>query len=119
LSEQYSGVARDVEPDGYGTSTELPFSEGTEHEHVDLAHFKDFLLVLQGCNVRAFSGYGISVSFADEGGGFDSAPAQSGRIEQLPSEPSTMSADIKDGWRNPNLWPQQNGRVLKFDGSFE
>lgn len=85
---------------------------------VDLAWLKDFLLTLQGCSVRSFSGYGVSVDFNSEGGGFSPVPAARVVDSTLPDEPSSLTRG-KDGWRNPNLWPQQNGRVLKFDGSFE
>jgi len=27
--------------------------------------------------------------------------------------------EVKDGWKNPNLWPTQGGKILKFDGSLE
>lgn len=32
---------------------------------------------------------------------------------------SSGLAEPRDGWRNPLLWPQQNGRVLRLDGTLE
>lgn len=97
---------------------ELFSSEGPE---IDLDYLKDFLLVLQTCGVRAFSGYGVSVHFGGEAPDFPVAARELGARNALSEDTSAVSkvTEARDGWRNPNLWPQQNGRMLKFDGSFE
>jgi hypothetical protein len=117
LSEQFSDESLE------GTATVGFLASGVNEsscndEEVDLAFLKDFLVTLQGCNVARFSGYGISVDFNREAGGFDVAPASVGAGPAVSVEPPSVTRG-KDGWKNPNLWPQQNGRVLKFDGSFE
>lgn len=89
------------------------------NDEVDLAYLKDFLLVLQSCNVRSFSGYGITVSFVAETSFADSVPRTLAEVGAPPADPSHVTVSPRDGWMNPNLWPQQNGKVLQFDGSFK
>lgn len=102
---------------GSAQANELFSSDGPE---IDLDYLKDFLLVLQTCGVRAFSGYGVSVHFSGETPDFSpAASAESPFVNSAESPFVNTTVLPKDGWRNPKLWPQQNGRVLRFDGSFE
>jgi hypothetical protein len=103
----------ELEPGGCETCN------GSISSDIDLALLKDFLLVLQSCQVARFSGYGVSVDFRAEGDAADFAPRALGAVKQDAHDESSMTRETKDAWRNPNLWPQQNGKVLKFDGSLE
>lgn len=93
-------------------------------EEVDLAYLRDFLSTLQSMGVASFSGCGICVSFSGQNHnvGFvpGYVPAAKG-LEFGNPEPARAPAPQvdRDGWRNPNLWPQQGGKILKLDGSLE
>ena len=113
MSEQSIGDELAPEPGGFETY------EGSALNNVDLALLKDFLLVLQGCQVARFSGYGVAVDFRGEDSADGFAPGALGTVASLPDDAPAIGREPRDAWRNPNLWPQQNGRVLKFDGSFE
>lgn len=96
---------------------------------MDLAHLRDLLGLLRDMGVAAFSAGGIAVTFKD-GGNDDSeiggihVPLKGRTKEKVVDDEdgSTSSkpvAGFKDLWHNPNLWPNQAGKVIKFDGTLE
>lgn len=92
---------------------------------LDLAHLRDLLGLLSEFRVAGFSAGGISVTFKAEDEptvpllGRTRTEAIRDEDASTSSRPIAGFSESKDGWRNPNLWPSQAGRVLKFDGSLE
>lgn len=98
----------------------------TSLEVVDLAHLRDFLVVLQSSGVASFSGFGVHLTFNRQDSyavpipGFSAQAQGAGAGNQEPASiPSVPSVVGRDGWRHPSLWPASAGRILKLDGSLE
>lgn len=104
-------------------------SDGVE---LDLAHLRDLLSLLRDMDVAAFSGAGFQVSFKT-GEPFEGrvplvgrSPGQTLKDEDRSTSSTQVSGfefarryENKDGFKHPTLWPGQNGKVLKFNGSLE
>ena len=110
---------------------EISQEESQELKELDLAHLRDLLGLLNEFRVAGFSAGGISVTFRAEDESIVPLQGRT-RAEAIKDEDASTSSRVvsgfggfadsanrKDGWHNPNLWPSQAGRVLKFDGSYE
>lgn len=97
----------------------------------DLAYLRDLLSLLKDMDVAAFNAGGITVSFkSPEVNDAIPGPDLKGRTRLATikdEDKSTSSQPVagfgtapqRDGWKNPALWPDQNGRVLKLNGEYE
>jgi hypothetical protein len=88
-------------------------------QELDLALLRDLLRLLREFGVSSFSGAGLSLSIPR-------ATSQLGTIRTVEPDPEQSEegepprrAPLTDGFKHPSLWPDQNGRLLRFDGSLE
>jgi len=105
------------------------FQSPDEVHAIDLAHLRDLLSLLKDMDVAAFSAGGVNVAFRVPEPGEVRVPLAGRKLAQVlqDEDASTSSRPVsgfnsleaRDGFKNPNLWPGQGGRVLRFDGSFE
>lgn len=126
MSEQ-SNVEMPETLSASGSQRTDQFSEAEHDDPIDLAYLRDLLGLLRDMEVAAFTAEGFAVSFK-QSGQFDpeahvpfAGRPQAQVIED--EDRSTSSSRVRgftearDGFRNPNLWPGQAGKVLQFDGS--
>lgn len=137
MNEQFNDDEEDPTPTDYGESpwigphlgTVTPAGEQERGEDaddggpLDLAYLRDLLSLLQDMDVSAFSAGGLTVTFRDRAGLRlpDTKPANLVRgAEPVEDAAEFLKRDpAPDGWRNPALWPAQNGKVLKLNGELE
>lgn len=105
---------------GYEATLRTEFFLVDSKSEVDLVALKAFLEVVRDSGVASFSGFGINVTYFPQ----DSSvawPVKSTLAEAAAVYDDTRQKlkEGKDGWRNPALWPQHSGKVLKLDGSLE
>ena len=86
---------------------------------LDLSEVEALLDTLIKRRVASFQGFGMTIVFKEDG-----------EYEQFSADPTKPQAQVVedghstsnkpvDGFRNKALYPFQNGKVLKFDGSLE
>jgi hypothetical protein len=95
-------------------------------EVLDLAHLRDLLGLLRDMQVHQFSAGGISVGFHGKGYEPPEMTAAEKAAEMTDDGHSTSNRRVSGfskesitAWNNPLLWPGQNGKRLRFDGSLE
>ena len=88
-------------------------------ELMDLAHLRDLLGVLRDNDVHSFQAGGITVVFNDK-------ETVSYPVAGTPVAAATVADDGHStstkrvgGFNHPSLYPWQNGKILRFDGSLE
>jgi hypothetical protein len=86
---------------------------------LDLSEVEALLDSLIKRRVASFQGFGMTVVFKDddEYTQFERSPAKP--QAQVVEDGHGTSNKPVDGFRHPSLYPFQNGKVLKFDGSLE
>lgn len=89
----------------------------TEVALIDLAHLRDLLGVLKDSGVHSFQAGGLTVVFNEpEIPTFITKPTTAATVADDGHSTSTKRVD---GFKNPILYPWQNGKMLRFDGSLE
>lgn len=74
----------------------------------------DLLGVLCKRGVEAFSGFGVQVTFRS-----DYAADTGEVIETTDATSNKPVRGFKSNFHNPAAWPGMNGKLLRFDGTYE
>lgn len=74
----------------------------------------DLLDVLCKRGVETFSGFGIQVTFRS-----DFAPDTGDVIKTDDATSNRPVQGFKSNFHNPAAWPGMNGKLLRFDGTYE
>jgi len=77
-------------------------------------------MVLGEFKVQAFQGWGLSMSFFEEQP-FEGFTAKPSKVQQDDDGHSTSNKRVEGfgTFRDPRLWPNQNGKTLTLAGSYE
>lgn len=90
---------------------------------IDVQELRDLLSLLQEFKVAAFQMGPLAISFKDPDefeGGFTPARGHDDGHSTSSKRVDGFSAPFAGPiHKHPSLWPHQNGKTLKFDGSLE
>lgn len=84
---------------------------------LDLQSIRDLLDLCNEKRVQSFQGLGLTFVFKDDDEVIQFTKTQP--TAQVSDDGHSTSNKRVDGFKNPALWPHQNGKALKFDGSLE
>ena len=91
---------------------------------LDLSEVEALLDLLVRKRSASFQGFGMTIVFKDEEEFVGSTAAPQAQVVDDGHSTSNKPVDgfkpkLADGFRHRSLYPFQNGKVLKFDGSLE